>query len=311
MSSDPRVTLLKSNIEKIITGKEETVKMAIVTLLAKGHLLIEDVPGVGKTTLAQSISRSTDCSFKRIQFTSDLLPSDILGVSVYDQIKQRFQFMPGPVFSNIILADEINRTTPKTQSALLEAMSEAKVSIENRTIPLPQPFMVIATQNPIEYQGTYPLPESQLDRFMICLRMGYPSVQDEKKILRSRIFSHAIDQLTPVLTGKDILDLQEKVEEVTISDPVVDYMLAIVEASRTSELFELGVSTRGTAFLFRAVQALAFVEGRAYGTPDDVKRLVPLVFSHRVMIRAQNTIDGRGVEIHPVLTLLKEIPVPL
>ncbi|MFI5304495.1 MAG: AAA family ATPase [Nitrospiria bacterium] len=311
MSLDPRIIALKSNIEKIITGKEEIVKMAIVTLLAKGHLLIEDVPGVGKTTLAQSISRSMDCSFKRIQFTSDLLPSDILGVSVYDQINQRFEFIPGPVFSNIILADEINRTTPKTQSALLEAMGEAKVSIENKTFSLPQPFMVIATQNSIEYQGTYPLPESQLDRFMMCLRMGYPSFQDEKKILRSRIFSHAIDQIKPVLTGKDILELQGRVDEIKVSDPVVDYILAIVESSRTSELFELGVSTRGTTFLFRAVQALAFVEGRSYGTPDDVKRLVPLVLSHRVIINSEKFLEGRGQEMHPILTLLNDIPVPL
>jgi MoxR-like ATPase len=311
MSPDPRIDRLKSNIEKIIAGKDETVKMAIVTLLAKGHLLIEDVPGVGKTTLAQSIARSTDCSFKRIQFTSDLLPSDILGVSVYDQNSHRFELMPGPIFSNIILADEINRTTPKTQSALLEAMSEAKVSIENRTIPLPQPFMVIATQNPIEYQGTFPLPESQLDRFMICLRMGYPSIHDEKKILRSRIFSHALDHVVPVLSGQDILDLQRRAEEVTISDPVVDYILAIVELSRNSELFDLGVSTRGTTFLFRAVQALAYVEGREFGTPDDVKRLVPLVFSHRVIVNSEKWSVHDRRENHPVMRLLNEVPVPL
>lgn len=311
MSADTRVDRLKSNIEKIITGKEEVVKMAIVTLLAKGHLLIEDVPGVGKTTLAQAISRSTDCSFKRIQFTSDLLPSDILGVSVYQQNRQQFEFIPGPVFSNIILADEINRTTPKTQSCLLEAMSESKISIENKTYLLPQPFMVIATQNPIEYQGTYPLPESQLDRFMMCLRMGYPSLKDEKKILTKRIFSSAIEQLQPVLTAKDILELQEQVENVIISDPVIDYILAIVESSRTSDLFELGVSTRGTTYLFRAVQALAFVEGRNYGIPDDVKRLVPLVLPHRVILNPEKTATGRGTEIHPVLSLLREIPVPL
>jgi MoxR-like ATPase len=311
MNSDLRVNRLKSNIEKIIAGKEEIVKMAIVTLLAKGHLLIEDVPGVGKTTLAQAISRSTDCSFKRIQFTSDLLPSDILGVSVYQQNRERFEFIPGPIFSNLILADEINRTTPKTQSCLLEAMSESKVSIENKTYLLPHPFMVIATQNPIEYQGTYPLPESQLDRFMICLRMGYPSLKDEKRILMARIFSNAIEQLQPVLTGKDILELQEQVEKVIISDPLVDYILAIVDSTRTSDLFDLGVSTRGTTYLFKAVQALAFVEGRNYGIPDDVKRLVPLVFLHRVILNPEHALTGRGTEIHPVLSLLEQIPVPL
>ncbi len=311
MSLDKRVSLLKSNIEKIITGKEEVVKMAIVCLLAKGHLLIEDVPGVGKTTLAQALARSIDCSFKRIQFTSDLLPSDILGVSIYNLAKQQFEFTPGPIFSNIILADEINRTTPKTQSCLLESMSEARVSIENKTFTLPKPFMVIATQNPVEYQGTYPLPESQLDRFMMSLKMGYPSLKDEKIILLSQAFSHAIDRLEPVLTRQDVLDLQQNVLQVKMSDLLVDYILAIVDETRSSGHFELGVSTRGTTYLYRAVQALAFLEGRAYGIPDDVKRLVPLVFIHRVILNPEASLRGKGAEDHPMISLLDRIPVPL
>ncbi|MBI1821749.1 MAG: MoxR family ATPase [Nitrospirae bacterium] len=311
MSIDKRIGLLVENIEKIVTGKAEAVKMAIVTLLAKGHLLIEDVPGVGKTTLAEALSRSIDCSFKRIQFTSDLLPSDILGVSIYNQQKHQFEFTPGPIFSNIILADEINRTTPKTQSCLLESMSEAKVSIENKTFSLPQPFMVVATQNPIEYQGTYPLPESQLDRFLLCLTMGYPSKQDEKKILISQIFSHPVDHLKPVLTSRDVLELQERVLEVKMAESLVDYILAIVEATRRSDLFNLGVSTRGTTYLYRAVQALAFVEGRSYGIPDDVKRLVPLVFSHRVILNRENSTKDKRFDSHPIYTILQGIPVPL
>lgn len=311
MAVDQRIGMLKANIEKIITGKENVVKMAIVTLLAKGHLLIEDVPGVGKTTLAQAMAHSIDCSFKRIQFTSDLLPSDILGVSIYNQLKHQFDFTPGPVFSNIILADEINRATPKTQSCLLESMSETKVSIENRTLSLPQPFMVIGTQNPVEYHGTYPLPESQLDRFMVCLRMGYPSLEDEKKILLSPDISTAVSGLSPVLTGQDILELQDKVKEVRMEEPLVDYILALVEATRSSGRFNLGVSTRGATYLFRAVQSLAFVEGRSYGIPDDVKRLVPLIFSHRVIPIEPQGLREEGTAFDRISSLLDEIPVPI
>ncbi|HXN05727.1 MAG TPA: MoxR family ATPase [Nitrospiria bacterium] len=311
MAVDQRIGMLKANIEKIITGKENVVKMAIVTLLAKGHLLIEDVPGVGKTTLAQAMAHSIDCSFKRIQFTSDLLPSDILGVSIYNQSKQQFDFTPGPIFSNIILADEINRATPKTQSCLLESMSETKVSIENRTFNLPQPFMVIGTQNPVEYHGTYPLPESQLDRFMVCLKMGYPSSEDEKKILLSPDTSTAVSGLSPVLTGQDILELQEKVKEVRMEEPLVDYILALVEATRSSGRFNLGVSTRGATYLFRAVQSLAFVEGRNYGIPDDVKRLVPLIFSHRVIPNEPQGLREEGSAFDRISSLLDEIPVPI
>ena len=309
MNQDPRVDLLKGNIEKIVTGKENVVKMAIVTLLARGHLLIEDVPGVGKTTLAQALAHSVDCSFKRIQFTSDLLPSDILGVSIFNQGKQQFDFTPGPIFSNIILADEINRTTPKTQSCLLESMSESKVSIENRTFTLPQPFMVIATQNPVEYHGTYPLPESQLDRFMICLKMGYPSIADEKKILLAADLAAAVNRLSPVLSSRDVVELQEKVLQVKMDEALVDYIMALVDATRSSDRFNLGVSTRGAIFLFRAAQSLAFVEGRGYGIPDDVKRLAPLVFSHRVILNHDR--GAREEEaVSEILNLLNEIPVP-
>jgi MoxR-like ATPase len=311
--SAERVELLQSTIEHVIRGKPEVVRLALVTLLAGGHLLIEDVPGVGKTTLAQALARALDCTFQRIQFTSDLLPSDVIGLSIYNQHDSLFEWKPGPIFANIVLADEINRTTPKTQSALLEAMAERHVTVEGVTHPLPLPFMVLATQNPIEHHGTYPLPESQMDRFMLRLRIGYPGVADEKLILRDREHAEPLDELQPVLSAEDILDLQAAVSEVSVDDAIVDYLMRVVAATRASEMLDLGVSPRGTLSLFRAAQALALTEERTYCLPDDIKRLVVPVFAHRITVSSRySSAMRRSEEAEAVLLeIMKTISVPL
>jgi MoxR-like ATPase len=311
--SAERVELLQSTIERVIRGKPEVVRLALVTLLAGGHLLIEDVPGVGKTTLAQALARALDCTFQRIQFTSDLMPSDVIGLSIYNQHDSLFEWKPGPIFANIVLADEINRTTPKTQSALLEAMAERHVTVEGVTHPLPLPFMVLATQNPIEHHGTYPLPESQMDRFMLRLRIGYPGVADEKLILRDREHAEPLDGLQPVLSAEDILDLQAAVSEVSVDDAIVDYLMRVVAATRASEMLDLGVSPRGTLSLFRAAQALALTEERTYCLPDDIKRLVVPVFAHRITVSSRySSAMRRSEEAEAVLLeIMKTISVPL
>jgi MoxR-like ATPase len=308
-----KIDQLQAAIETIIKGKPEAVRLAIVTLIAGGHLLVEDVPGVGKTTLAQALARALDCSFQRIQFTSDLLPSDVIGLSIYNQHSGVFEWKPGPIFANIVLADEINRTTPKTQSALLEAMAEGHVTVEGTTHPLPAPFIVIATQNPIEHHGTYPLPESQLDRFMLRLRMGYPGVDDERKILRDRERAEPLDGLRAVMTGGDILELQRRVTQVTVDDALVDYLMRIVNATRETEMLDLGVSPRGTLALFRAAQALALTEERAYCVPDDIKRLVLPVFAHRLLVSSRFSSSlRRSEEAEAVLReIMKTVSVPL
>ncbi|MDX6446251.1 MAG: MoxR-like ATPase [Blastocatellia bacterium] len=312
-SSAERVELLQEAIGRVIRGKPEVVRLALVTLLAGGHLLIEDVPGVGKTTLAHALARALDCVFQRIQFTSDLLPSDVIGLSIYNQHDSVFEWKPGPIFANIVLADEINRTTPKTQSALLEAMAERHVTVEGVTHPLPQPFMVLATQNPIEHHGTYPLPESQLDRFMLRLRIGYPGVDDEKMILRDRERAEPLDDMQPVMSADDILDLQTAVSEVSVDEAIVDYLMRIVAATRSSEMLDLGVSPRGTLSLFRAAQALALTEERSYCLPDDVKRLVVPVFAHRITVSSRySSAMRRSEEAEAVLLeIMKTIGVPL
>jgi len=312
-SSAERVELLQSTIERVIRGKPEVVRLALVTLLAGGHLLIEDVPGVGKTTLAQALARALDCTFQRIQFTSDLLPSDVIGLSIYNQHDSLFELKPGPIFANVVLADEINRTTPKTQSALLEAMAERHVTVEGVTHPLPQPFMVLATQNPIEHHGTYPLPESQLDRFMLRLRIGYPGQADEKLILRDREHAEPLDEMQPVLSAQDILELQEAVSQVSVDDAIVDYLMRIVSATRSSEMLDLGVSPRGSLSLFRAAQALALTEERTYCLPDDIKRLVVPVFAHRLTVSSRySSAMKRSEEAEAVLLeIMKTISVPL
>jgi MoxR-like ATPase len=310
---EPRLQKLQQAIETLVRGKSEPVKMALVSLLAGGHLLIEDVPGVGKTTLAHALALGFDCTFRRIQFTSDLLPSDILGVSVFNQAEQVFEFRRGPIFANVVLADEINRTTPKTQSALLEAMSEGRVSVDNQTYVLPRPFLVVATQNPIEHHGTYPLPESQLDRFMLRIRMGYPDAEAEKEILRLQNHRARLERLQPVLNANEILEAQQAVTEVRVDEALLDYILAIVEATRRSEFLLAGVSPRGTLALHRAAQALAYYEGRDYCVPDDVKRLALQVLAHRVIVNAKYSSPGkRSEEADEIVEeILQSIEVPL
>jgi MoxR-like ATPase len=294
-----------------IRGKTEAVRLSLVCLLARGHLLIEDVPGVGKTTLAQALARAAACRFHRLQFTSDMLPSDVLGVTIYNAHSGVFEFKPGPIFSNFLLADEINRTTPKTQSALLEAMNENQVTIDGKSHSLPRPFMVIATQNPVEHHGTYPLPESQLDRFLMRLRIGYPDMASERQILRNGEREHVYP--TGTLTADDILRLQDAVRLVAVDEAIVDYMLAIVERTRTHESLALGVSPRGSQALFRAAQALALVEGRDYVIPDDVKRLATPLFAHRVVINTRTTLVQRKADAADriIEEILSQVEVPL
>ena len=312
-TSAESVQLLQQAVEGVIRGKPEAVRLAIVTLLAGGHLLVEDVPGVGKTTLAHALARALDCTFQRIQFTSDLLPSDVIGLSIYNQHTSLFDWKPGPIFANVILADEINRTTPKTQSALLEAMAEQHVTVEGVTHALPSPFIVLATQNPIEHHGTYPLPESQLDRFMLRLRIGYPGAADEKQILRDREHAEPLDDIQAVMTAAEVSQLQEAVGEVTVDDAIVDYLMRIVSATRSSEMLDLGVSPRGTLALFRAAQALALTEDRTYCIPDDIKRLVIPVFAHRLTVSSRySSAMRRSEEAEAVLQeIMKTISVPL
>jgi len=308
-----RIADLQAAIERVIRGKSETVKTALVALLARGHLLIEDVPGIGKTTLANALARALELSFQRIQFTSDLLPSDVIGLSVYNQKSGDFEWKPGPIFSNIVLADEINRATPKTQSALLEAMAEEQVTVEGVSRHLPRPFIVVATQNPAEHHGTYPLPESQLDRFMLRLHIGYPSLADEKSILRDRESSDPLAFVKPVMTRSDLVELQDLVGDVRFADPLLDYLLQIVDATRRSDILELGISPRGTLALFRSAQALAFLEGRDYCIADDVKRLVVPCFAHRIIVNSRSTaLRQRTREAEQVLEdILQKVAVPI
>ena len=308
-----KIAELQAAIEGVIRGKTETVKLALIALLAKGHLLIEDVPGIGKTTLANALARALELSFQRIQFTSDLLPSDVIGLSVFNQKNSEFQWKAGPIFSNIVLADEINRATPKTQSALLEAMAEEQVTVEGVSRPLPLPFIVIATQNPSEHHGTYPLPESQLDRFMLRLHMGYPSTEDERRILRDREQVNPLDSVRPVMSRADVVELQKLVSEVRFDDALIDYLLEIVEATRKAETLELGISPRGTLALFRSAQALALIEGRDYCIADDIKRLVVPCFGHRVIVNSRvNSLGQRTRESEQVLhDILQKVTVPI
>jgi MoxR-like ATPase len=278
---------LEGALRSIIRGKDEVVRLAVVSVLARGHLLIEGVPGVGKTTLGHALARAINCTFNRVQFTSDMLPSDVLGISIYSSLEQKFEFRPGPVFTNVLLADEINRTTPKTQSALLESMSENQVTVDGQSHPLPQPFIVIATQNPVEHHGTYPLPESQMDRFIMRVKMGYPESASEREILRATAGAARLDDMTAVVSGKEVLAMQNAVEQVRVDDSLLDYALAIVKKTRQSDYFSLGVSPRGSLMLFRAAQALAFLEGRNFATPQDFKSLTVPVFAHRVVVDAR------------------------
>lgn len=278
---------LRKSISRIVKGKEDVIQLALTSLLARGHLLIEDVPGVGKTTLAQALARSFQCSFQRIQFTSDMLPSDVIGVSVYSPAAQQFEFKPGPIFANVVVADEINRTTPKTQSALLEAMNESQITVDNHTHALPKPFLVLATQNPIEHHGTYPLPESQLDRFLMRIRMGYPARDSEKEIIRNGSGHAPAEKAAPLMDAADVLAMQESAAKVKVEESLLDYALEIIDRTRQTEQLTLGVSPRGAVMLHRAAQARAFLEGRDYCLPDDFKRLIIPVFAHRVVVSSR------------------------
>jgi MoxR-like ATPase len=290
---EPLIDRLRANIQSVYLGDSRAVDLLIVGLVARGHVLIEDVPGVGKTVLARSLARSIDCRFSRIQLTPDLLPGDVLGVSVYDAQTRQFDFRPGPVFANIVLADEINRTTPRTQSALLEAMSEEQVSVENRTIALERPFMLVATQNPTEFEGTYQLPENQLDRFLLRVHLGYPDRKAEHRILTTQPGRGGIEKLEPVMTGSEVVGLQDRTPSVRLEPSIVEYILDLVSATRTHDELHLGVSPRGALALTQACQALAIVRGRAYVTPDDVKELFLPVCAHRVVSKAYVT-SGNG-----------------
>src|SRR5215831_15792923 len=274
------VAALEANIARVIRGKPGAIRHAVIALLARGHLLIEDVPGVGKTTLATALAASIGCTFKRIQFTSDLLPSDIVGVSVLDPKSGQFEFRRGAIFANLVLADEINRTTPRTQSALLEAMNDAQVSVDGRTYPLDTPFLVIATQNPQEHYGTYPLPESQMDRFLLRIRLGYPGRDDERRLIKERGGGDLVEDLRPLTDASAIRVLQDMVDQVRVDERLVDYALAVVEETRRSPLLALGVSPRGAIAWYRAAQAYAIVAGRDYCLPDDLKRLAVSALAH-------------------------------
>ncbi|MBX5495838.1 MAG: MoxR family ATPase [Bryobacteraceae bacterium] len=307
-----KLTDLEAALGSVIRGKAEVLRLSLVCLLAKGHLLIEDVPGVGKTTLAHALARLVRCTFQRVQFTSDMLPSDVLGVTVYNAHSREFEFKPGPIFTNFLLADEINRATPKTQSALLEAMNELQVTIDGRSYPMSEPFMVIATQNPVEHHGTYPLPESQMDRFLMRIQIGYPDPASEREILRSTDVNRS-GPIGGVIGAEDLVQIQSSVERVSVDDSIVDYMLAIVEKTRTHESLSLGVSPRGSQALYRAAQALALIEGRDYVLPDDVKRLAVPVFAHRVVVNNRAALSSRRSEAADriIQDILTSVDVPL
>jgi MoxR-like ATPase len=308
-----RAAELERSLRSIIRGKDDVVRLALVAILARGHLLIEGVPGVGKTTLAHALARAIDCDFRRVQFTSDMLPSDVLGISVYSAAEERFEFKRGPIFTNILLADEINRTTPKTQSALLEAMNERQVTVDGHSHPLPNPFLVIATQNPVEHHGTYPLPESQLDRFLIRARMGYPEAGSEREILLGRAGAACLDELSPVLNAEDVLALQNEVSTVKVEDSLIDYSLAIVARTREHEQLSLGVSPRGALMLYHAAQAMALLEGRTFCIPDDFKRLIVPTFAHRLVISARySSTLKRAEQSEQILReVVDGVPIPV
>jgi MoxR-like ATPase len=308
-----RIERLVGNIEQVVFGKHEVVKLCVVGLLARGHILIEDVPGIGKTTIAQAIARSLDCTFNRIQFTSDMLPSDILGVSILDPKTGDFRFRHGPIFANVVLADEVNRTPPKTQSALLEAMSEYQVSVDGVSNVLPRPFIVLATQNPIEYEGTYTLPESQLDRFVLRVDIGYPPEADELRIMRRRDPIKALSDLQPVLSGADLLDMQDAVGRVLVDESVARYMLEIVQGTRVHEQVQLGASPRGSLLFYEACQARALVEGRDYVTPDDVKQMACPVLSHRLLVKSRGAdlASAARERMRVVMDIVKNAKVPV
>ena len=287
------VARVTENVKRVIVGKDQVIELAMVALLCEGHVLIEDVPGIGKTTLAKALARSLDCTFQRIQFTPDLLPSDVTGIYFFNQKEQEFQFRPGPVMSQILLADEINRATPRTQSALLEAMQERQITVDGETKPLPRPFMVLATQNPIELEGTFPLPEAQIDRFLIKTTLGYPNEAEENDLLLRYARQDPMSDLEPVTTAAQIQEMQQQVRQVRVEDSVREYMVKVVRATRDHPAVDLGVSPRGSLALYRTCQARAAIQGRDYVLPDDVKAMTPTVLTHRIHISPQTRLRGR------------------
>lgn len=301
---------VKSNIGRVLVGKDAVIELALAAVLSGGHVLVEDVPGIGKTTLARSLAESLRCSFRRIQCTPDLMPSDITGVHYYNQKSSEFEFRPGPILAQVILADEINRATPRTQSALLEAMAEGQVTVDDRTMPLPVPFMLIATQNPIELEGTFPLPEAQLDRFMLRLRLGYPDETDEGLMLARFNSANPMDDMEAVASGEDIVEGQQRVKEIYVDSVLTNYVVRLVQATRAHDDVELGASPRASLGLYRCSQAFAAIRGRSYVTPDDVKVIAPYALSHRTILTPQARLRGRTAE-DVVRELLSKVEVPV
>jgi len=304
MQNQEKMHSIIDNIERVIIGKRDIAELCVVALIAQGHVLLEDVPGVGKTVMVRALAKSVGAQFKRIQFTPDLLPSDVIGVSIYNPKDMEFQFRPGPIMGNIVLADEINRTSPKTQSALLEGMEESTVTIDGETMMIPKPFFVMATQNPIEYEGTYPLPEAQLDRFLLKLRMGYPTHAEEIEVLKRAQKSAPLEDLNPVISLEDLILLQKEVKEIMVDDTIKNYIVDLANRTRKDSYIYLGVSPRGSLALMKASQALAMLRGRDFVTPDDVQYLAPFVFSHRMILRSEARYDGITTEeiIERILT---------
>ena len=307
-----KIDALIANIRKVFVGDPEVVRLVVTALLARGHLLIEDVPGIGKTLLGVALARSIESSFRWIQFTNDLLPSDLLGMSIFNPRESTFSFKPGPIFSHIILADEINRTTPKTQSALLEAMNDLQVTVDGGTYPLPDPFMIIATQNPIEYHGTFPLPEAQLDRFLLRVKIGYPSAENEKEIIRGRDLYHLAARLEPVLNPAEVLALQDQVDGIRVDESLLGYIVSLASETRKTKGIKLGVSPRGSLLLRRAAQAHALTYGRDHILPDDIKRVAAPVLTHRIVIESQSFGLLRIHESDTIIQgVLERVPIPL
>jgi len=302
---------LRENVALAYRGESRAVDLLLTALLSRGHVLIEDVPGVGKTTLARALGRSLSLDFRRIQFTSDTLPADVIGISVFHAASDRFEFHPGPIFAHVVLADEINRATPKTQSALLEAMNESAVTVESERRPLPEPFMVVATQNPVEYLGTYPLPESQMDRFFFRLSLGYPAADEEKMLLRRGGTERVLQAIPAVLGPAQVLALQDETEKVAVSDALLDYLHALVRATRQTAELRLPVSTRGAQALFRATQAYALLQGRGYATPDDAQAVAEPVLAHRILSVSSDGFGAGGREREIVRRILGQVPVPV